>query len=72
MPIRNNLNIIMAKRNIRSYSELSRISNVSYGAIYKFALGKSQRFDANVMEKLCNTLNCDLPDLIYFEKKEVI
>ncbi|KOP81982.1 hypothetical protein AMS60_05485 [Bacillus sp. FJAT-21945] len=69
MPIRNNLLVIMAQRNIRSYSELSRLSEVSYGAIRKFAMGQSQRFDADVMEKLCRVLNCDLQDLIYFEKK---
>ncbi|MCA1029321.1 helix-turn-helix transcriptional regulator [Cytobacillus kochii] len=72
MPVRNNLLVLMAKKNIRSYSELSRLSEVSYGAIRKFAIGQSQRFDADVMEKLCDVLECDLKELIYIEKKEVI
>ncbi len=62
----------MAKKNIRSYSELSRLTGISYRTVYKFGNGKSQRFDAETMERLCKVLECELKDLIYFDKKGVI
>ncbi len=70
MPIRNNLPVIMAQRNIRSYSELSRRTKLNYATIRNFAMGKHQRFDANVIEAICKAVNCDLKDLLYIEKKE--
>lgn len=69
MPIRNNLLVLMAKQNIRSYSEMSRKSNLNYGVVRKFAREEGVRFDSDTVEKLCSTLNCDIKDLLYIEKK---
>lgn len=70
MPIRNNLKVLMAKKNVDSYSELSRRTGFDYATIRHFAIGLHRRLDTKLVEALCRELDCDLVDLIYIEKKE--
>ncbi len=70
MPIRNNLKVLMAKRNINSYSELSRRTGFHYATIRHFAIGLHQRIDSDLIEALCKELKCDIVDLLYIEKKK--
>lgn len=68
MPIRNNLKVIMAKRGVKSYTQLSKMTGFHYATIRHFALGMHQRLDAKLVESLCSELNCELQDLLYIEK----
>lgn len=68
MPIRNNLKVLMALRNVKSYSELSRRTGFHYATVRHFAIGLHQKLDYKLAEAICRELDCDLHDLIYIEK----
>jgi DNA-binding Xre family transcriptional regulator len=70
MPIRNNLKVLMAQRNVKSFSELSRKTGFHYATIRHFAIGLHQRLDSKLIEAICKELDCDIEDLLYIEEKE--
>ncbi|MCB5235475.1 helix-turn-helix domain-containing protein [Niallia circulans] len=69
MAIKNNLNVLMAKKGIRSYSEMSRRTGYHYATVRHFSMGLHKRVDTGLIESLCSVLECDLKDLLYIEKK---
>lgn len=70
MAIRNNLNVLMAKKGIRSYSEMSRKTGYHYATVRHFSMGLHKRVDTGLIESICKVLDCELQELLYIEKKE--
>lgn len=71
--IRNRLKILLAERNL-NYTRLSKITGISVNALSK--MGKNGGMGAKqityeVLEKLCEALECDIADIIEYipEKK---
>jgi DNA-binding Xre family transcriptional regulator len=71
--IRNRLKILLAERNL-NYTRLSEMTGISINALSK--MGKNSGTGAKqityeVLEKLCEALECDIADIIEYipEKK---
>lgn len=71
MPIKIDLDNLMWEKRIKSISELSEKSKVSRPTISNWRKGAVDRIELDVLEKLCNALNCEVGDLIVREKREV-
>lgn len=67
--LRMNLLIMMAKRNIRTQTELERITGVSRVTLWKILRGKD-RVSLHTIERLSRGLNCDITDLL--ESRKVV
>lgn len=61
---------IMKQKNINIY-QLSRLSDIKYDVLKRYASNSIIKYDANVLAKLCFSLNCSLNDLLVYEKTEV-
>jgi DNA-binding Xre family transcriptional regulator len=70
LAIKNKLLVLMAERKIRSLKSMSRLSGVNYGTLYKFANNEGSKLHSETIERLCRSLDCDLKDLLYIEKKD--
>ena len=57
------LKVLMAIRDI-SAKKLSLESGLSYSTVVKLRNTMPSRFDADTLEKLCSTLNCQPGDLL--------
>ena len=66
--LKNNLRILMAKKDIRSISELERKSGVSRQVLDRLEKNKSKRLDFETVVKLCDALECDIDDLFYIDE----
>lgn len=66
--LKNNLRILMAKKDIRSISELERKSGVSRQVLDRLEKNKSKRLDFETVVKLCVALECDIDDLFYIDE----
>lgn len=71
LKVRHNLPVLMAKRGIKSIKELSRITKVDYATLYNFNTYIHKKLDPNLIVILCDTLKCDISDLLYLEKEAV-
>ncbi len=64
------LNDIMKERKI-SISELSAKTNISFKTIKRLKEEKDlTSVNLSVIVKICNTLNCDISDLMKYQKTE--
>lgn len=68
LPIKNNLQIIMAKKRIKSLMELSNRMDINYRTIYNFANDIHKKIDPVLISRLCEELDCELRDLLYIDK----
>jgi putative transcriptional regulator len=59
----------VAKRKQLSLYRLRQITGVTYPTLLKLAHNKAKRFDAQVLDKLCQALNCDVGDLLVWEAR---
>lgn len=67
--VKHNLLLLMAKNNIKSLSELSRISGIEYPTLYNFYAYIHKKLDPELIAILCETLNCDISDLLVLKKE---
>jgi len=59
----------IAKRKKLSLYRLRQITRVTYPTLLKLSHNKAQMFDAKVLDKLCQALNCDVGDLLVWEAR---
>ena len=62
-----NLKDILKEKKITIY-KLSSISNIKYEIIKKYCDNNIQRVDLDILAKLCFCLNCEVNDMLKYEK----
>ena len=58
----------LADRNISRY-ELSKRTGVQYQIIDNYYKNRVKRYDGFVLERICTALDCDISEVIEFEKE---
>ena len=48
--------------------ELAKRTGISFQIIDKYYKNKVVRYDSYVLDKICTALNCDISDIIEYEK----
>ena len=61
------LDAYLKKHNI-SRSSLSRQGELRYDTILSYCRGEVTRLDIDTLAKICNTLDCEISDIIEFKK----
>ncbi|MFV0394908.1 MAG: helix-turn-helix domain-containing protein [Coprobacillaceae bacterium] len=51
-----------------SKNHLSVISGVRFDTIHRFCKGDLSRIDLDILCRLCNALNCEITDIIEYQK----
>lgn len=74
MILKNRLAYLMLDRGIKSVSDLHRRIQdsgltISRRTLDKFYSNESNRFDADTLSTLCSILDCDIGDMLYFERE---
>lgn len=62
------LDTLLDKRKISRY-ELAKKSGIQYHIIDKYYKNKVVRYDSYVLDRICIALNCDIGDIITYEKE---
>lgn len=65
--IRITLDEILRNKNLSRY-ELSKRTGIQYQIIDNYYKNKVIRYDSFVLERICDALDCDLSDIIKYEK----
>lgn len=68
MTIKIDLDNLMWEKRIKSITELSKKSKVSRPTIAKWKNNDVDRVELNVLEKLCDSLDCEIGDLLVLKK----
>lgn len=63
--IDNNLSVLMGARRINA-RDLAKATGLDYGTILSMQSGKTGRFDAHVLAKLCEYFNVGIGDLLVY------
>ena len=63
------LNEYLDKRGISRYV-LSKRSGISYQIVDNYYKNKVLRYDSDVLNRMCEALECDISDLIRYTKKD--
>ncbi len=71
MPVKIALYEAMAKRDIRTIADMAEKSELSRKAISKIINGETTRLDLNTLYKLCKALNCEVSELVVYDRNEV-
>ena len=58
---------LLDKLNITRY-ELAKRTGIQYQIIDNYYKNKVKRYDSYVLERICDTLNCEIKDIIEFKK----
>lgn len=66
-----NLKVILAQRKM-TMKALSEGTGISLNSLSIFANNKVREFPKENLEKICDFLDCDISDLLFFEKKTVL
>ncbi len=66
--IRISLDKTLDKYNISRY-ELSKRTGIQYQIIDNYYKNRVKRYDSFVLERICVALNCEVSDIIKFEKE---
>jgi putative transcriptional regulator len=69
MRVRNNLRILMAKKGVKSVSQLSRETGLCYETLLNFYHHKYEVFNNKVVSTLCEFFDCSVGDLLELDKK---
>ena len=56
----------LMKKNKISVFQLSRLTNIRYEVLKKYADNQMMRYDAIVLSKLCFVFNCSISDIIEY------
>ncbi len=67
--VKNNIFVLMAKNDIRSLTTLSSKAEVNYRKLHNFATNKQKFIDPDFLGAVCETLNCEIGELITLEKE---
>ena len=59
----------LSKVNITRY-ELAKRADIHYPIIDKYYKNSIVRYDSYILNKICETLNCDISDIISYTKDE--
>ena len=59
----------LQKLNITRY-ELSKRTGINFPTIDKYYKNKVVRYDSYILDRICTALNCDITDILSFEKDE--
>ena len=65
--IRISLDKALHKYNVSRY-ELAKRTGIQYQIIDNYYKNKVKRYDSFVLERICIALNCDINEIIEFEK----
>lgn len=65
--IRLTLDKLLDKMNITRY-ELAKRTGIQYQIIDNYYKNKVKRYDSYVLERICDTLDCNIDDIIEFKK----
>jgi len=71
MTIRNNFNILLAEKEIRlkkgiSVASVARETGITRKTLQGWAVDNVTRFDAGVLDALCNYFGCQVGDLLIY------
>ncbi len=66
--IKCNLSRIMGEKKLK-ISDLSRDTGINRGTITRMYQETAERIELDVLDKLCDHLNCNVSDLFEFQKK---
>ena len=58
---------LLAERNISRY-ELAKRTGIQYQIIDNYFKNKVKRYDSYVLERMCIALDCDVGDIVKFQK----
>ncbi len=58
----------MKKKNVTRY-ELAKTTGIQYQVIDKYYKNKVVRYDSFVLDRICSALDCEIKDIIQFEKE---
>ncbi len=62
-----NLQTILLNRDISLYA-LSKKSNIAYSLLHKLANNNTKSITFTNLEIICNTLDCDIQDILILDK----
>lgn len=62
------INKVMDEKQI-SRNQLAKLADVRFEVASKWYQGNIERMDIDVLTKLCFVLECDITDLMYYERK---
>ncbi len=57
----------LKKFNVSRY-ELSKRTGIQYQIIDNYYKNRVKRYDSYILEKICSSLNCEITDIIEYEK----
>ena len=69
MAIKLILDKALEQRNVSRY-RLSKLTETDYQIIDNYYKNKVVRYDSYILNKICNCLDCDISDIIAFEKDD--
>lgn len=69
MKVKHNLPLLMAKNQIKSIKELSRVTGVEYTTLYNFSSYVHKKLDPELVATLCDLFKCEVGDLLYIKEK---
>jgi putative transcriptional regulator len=70
MKVKHNLPLLMAKNQIKSIKELSRVTEIEYATLYNFSSYVHKKLDPDLIATLCELFGCEVGDLLYIKEKE--
>ncbi len=59
---------LLAERNVSRY-ELAKRTGIQYQIVDNYFKNKVKRYDGYVLERICVALDCDVGDIVKFEKE---
>lgn len=66
--VRNNIYVLMAKKEIRKLTTLAEKAQVDYRKLYNFANDKQRYIDPEFLGSVCEALDCQIGELLVIEK----
>lgn len=69
MIVKHKLPLLMAKNEIKSIKELSRITGIEYATLYNFSSYVHKKLDPDLIATLCELFSCEVGDLLYIKDK---
>jgi putative transcriptional regulator len=63
-----NLDEILAKCGMTKY-RLAKDTNIAHTTLWKLETGKAQRVGFDVLEKICDRLDCELTDFLFVRRE---
>ncbi len=67
--IRSNLSILLEKRGLKQ-KDLANMTKIRPNTISDIVNEEIKQYPANVLEKICEALDCNIEDILYYEADE--